>query len=885
MSDSKDKNRSSKNNNENIENYSNILWNDNSIMSPKIDSDKESFTIMMPPPNVTGSLHIGHALNMTLQDVLTRFWRLNDKNVLWQPGTDHAGIATQMVVERQMADKNEPGRREIGREKFLEKVWDWKKDSGGKILNQLKRLGASADWSRERFTLDEGLSEAVKEVFVSLFEEGLIYRDKRLVNWDTKLQTAISDLEVIQREVKGYYWHFKYPILGSEDFIIIATTRPETMLGDTGIAVNPKDDRYKHLIGKKAVLPIVGREIIVVGDNYADPEKGTGAVKITPAHDFNDFQVGKRHNLKVINILKEDGRLNNNVPEEYQGLSIFQAREMIVKSISDLGLLDKIEDTIHTVPYGDRSNTVIEPFLTDQWFVDAKKLALPAINAVKNKETIFVPKSWENTFFEWMNNIEPWCISRQLWWGHRIPAWHSDKGDIFVAKSEKEAEGQAKDKYGELPYILKQDSDVLDTWFSSGLWPFSTLDWPKKSQYLDKHYPGNTLVTGFDIIFFWVARMMMLGIHFMKKSPFKEVYVHALVRDSDGNKMSKSKGNVVDPLNLMDKYGVDAIRFTLVALATQGRDIKLSEDRIVGYRNFFTKINNVSRYLQLNNCLIDKSIDLNMVKMPINHWILNLFYTCSDNVKKDVLAYRFNEAANKIYHFVWHNYCDWYIEFTKSFISESDETKHIASYIFSKILILLHSIAPFNTEYLYSNVHKYGKVLALEKWPVKDKELLIDKNKLDEVNWLVKLITEIRSLRSILNIPFKSLINIYYKGLNNVYIIYINNNLNTLKQMVRVSNFLKDDFNNKDVAQIIVDQATFYVPLKGLINIEVEYKRLNNDLKKLQNDIDKINNKLNNKKFIERAPKEVIEEQTDRKEKLVSLADRMTIALQKMTTE
>ena len=650
--------------NSEIENYSSSIWDNNKISEAKIDSVKKSITIMMPPPNVTGSLHIGHALNMTLQDVIARYWRMKGKDVLWQPGTDHAGIATQMLVERKILREGITSRAELGRDDFLKKVWEWKKESGGTIVNQLKRLGASADWSRERFTLDEGLSEAVREVFVSLYKNNLIYRDKRLVNWDTKLETAISDLEVIQKDKKGYYWYFKYPILGTKKYIIVATTRPETLLGDTCVAVNPKDKRYKSLIGKKVLLPIVNREILIVADEYADPEKGTGAVKITPAHDFNDFQVGKRHNLEPINILNTNGTLNKNTPKAYQGLTILKARAKIIADMEELGLLDKIEDTIHAVPYGDRSDTVIEPFLTDQWFVDAKKLAGPAIESVKNGETKFVPKTWENTFFEWMNNIEPWCISRQLWWGHRIPAWYATDGTIFVGKTLEEVQIQAFSKYGK-DIELKQDPDVLDTWFSSGLWPFSTLGWPNKSKDLIKYYPGNILVTGFDIIFFWVARMMMLGIYFMKKSPFKEVYVHALVRDSKGNKMSKSKGNVVNPLVLMDQYGTDTIRFSLTALATQGRDIKLAEDRIVGYRNFITKIHNASKFLEMNGCVLDKEFDIKMIQKPINLWIINLLYKTADNVSSEIESYRFNEAANSAYHFVWHNFCDWYLEIVK----------------------------------------------------------------------------------------------------------------------------------------------------------------------------------------------------------------------------
>jgi len=872
--------------NSEIENYSSSIWDNNKISEAKIDSVKKSITIMMPPPNVTGSLHIGHALNMTLQDVIARYWRMKGKDVLWQPGTDHAGIATQMLVERKILREGITSRAELGRDDFLKKVWEWKKESGGTIVNQLKRLGASADWSRERFTLDEGLSEAVREVFVSLYKNNLIYRDKRLVNWDTKLETAISDLEVIQKDKKGYYWYFKYPILGTKKYIIVATTRPETLLGDTCVAVNPKDKRYKSLIGKKVLLPIVNREILIVADEYADPEKGTGAVKITPAHDFNDFQVGKRHNLEPINILNTNGTLNKNTPKAYQGLTILKARAKIIADMEELGLLDKVEDTIHAVPYGDRSDTVIEPFLTDQWFVDAKKLAGPAIESVKNGETKFVPKTWENTFFEWMNNIEPWCISRQLWWGHRIPAWYATDGTIFVGKTLEEVQIQAFSKYGK-DIELKQDPDVLDTWFSSGLWPFSTLGWPNKSKDLIKYYPGNILVTGFDIIFFWVARMMMLGIYFMKKSPFKEVYVHALVRDSKGNKMSKSKGNVVNPLVLMDQYGTDTIRFSLTALATQGRDIKLAEDRIVGYRNFITKIHNASKFLEMNGCVLDKEFDIKMIQKPINLWIINLLYKTADNVSSEIESYRFNEAANSAYHFVWHNFCDWYLEIVKPVLSEinieeNKEIKNTTAFVFSKILAILHPIIPFNTEYLYSKVHNFGEMLSLMDWPDSNIEKIkLSKNN-TEIEWTIKFISEIRSLRAMLNIPFKSLININYNSIDKKYLNIINSNIETLKSIAGVESFSfnANDYDNS--AQILVDDATFNISLKGVIDINIELDRLNKDLSKLKDDISIIDVKLLNKNFIERAPKEVIEEQRSKKEGIKSLADRLQLAINRL---
>jgi len=885
-SDQPEEKSNNKISNQEIEQFSNSVWINNKIMEAKVDSVNESITIMMPPPNVTGSLHIGHALNMTLQDVIARYWRMKGKDVLWQPGTDHAGIATQMVVERQLSNEGITSRAKLGRDAFLKKVWDWKEQSGGTIINQLKRLGASADWSRERFTLDEGLSKAVREVFVSLYNEKLIYRDKRLVNWDTKLETAISDLEVIQKDIKGYYWYFKYPIKDSKDYIIVATTRPETMLGDTCVAVHPEDIRYKHLIGKKVLLPIVSREIVIVADEYADPEKGTGAVKITPAHDFNDFQVGKRHNLESINILNTNGTLNKNTPKVYQGLTIVKAREKIISDMEELGLLDKIEDTIHAVPYGDRSDTVIEPFLTDQWFVNAKILAGPAIEAVKNGETKFVPKTWENTFFEWMNNIEPWCISRQLWWGHRIPAWYAADGSIFVGKTLDEVKIQAFNKYG-TNIELKQDPDVLDTWFSSGLWPFSTLGWPENSKELSKYYPGDILVTGFDIIFFWVARMMMLGIHFMHKSPFKEVYVHALVRDSKGNKMSKSKGNVVNPLVLMDEYGADTIRFSLTALATQGRDIKLAEDRIVGYRNFITKVHNASKFLEINGCVLDEEFDIKLIQKPISLWIVNLLYETADNVSSEIESYRFNEAANSAYHFVWHNFCDWYLEIVKPVLSDIDsevnkEIRNTTAYVFSKILIILHPIIPFNTEYLYSKIHNFDEMLSLKEWPNSNIEKIkLSKNN-SEIEWVIKFISEIRSLRSMLNIPFKTLINISYISINEKNIKIINSNIKTLKTIARIENFTLDANNSDNSAQILVGDSTFNVSLKGVIDIKIELVRLNKDLSKLKNDISIIDAKLLNKKFIERAPIEVIEEQKRRKKEIMGFADRLKLAINRL---
>ena len=865
-----------------IEDISDSIWSDNKIDSANNSLSKEPWCIMMPPPNVTGHLHIGHALNMTLQDVLTRFWRMNARNVFWQPGTDHAGIATQMVVERDLLEKKNLSRKKMGREKFLNEVWKWKEISGGQILKQLKRLGASANWSRERFTLDEGLSNAVKKVFIKLFNDKLIYRDKRLVNWDTKLQTAISDLEVIQKEEKGNSWHFKYPIENTKQVIVVATTRPETMLGDTAVAVNPDDKRYKKLIGKNIVMPITNRKIPIVADKYADPEKGTGAVKITPAHDFNDFEVGRTNNLQVINILNSDGSLNDNVPAEYRGLDRLDVRDKIVSRMKEMGCLDKVEETIHFVPYGDRSDTIIEPYLTDQWFIDAKTLSIPAVEAVKKGKTIFIPKTWENTYFDWMKNIEPWCISRQLWWGHRIPAWFAEDGNFFVAESEEEAKKLAMKLYKK-DVDLRQDPDVLDTWFSSGLWPFSTLGWPDSNDYLKKYYPGNSLVTGFDIIFFWVARMMMLGIYCMKEPPFKEVYVHGLIRDSRGQKMSKSKGNVIDPIILMDKYGADSLRFTLVSLATYGRDIKLSEERIVGYRNFITKITNASRFLKMNNCKLYSSAELDF-KLPVNKWINFHLAKTSFKVSQHIKVYRFNEAANTLYQFIWHKFCDWYLEIIKPILLDEknefyEETKKSCAHVFSKILCILHPFVPFHTEYLYTKIHNFGTCLALEKWP--DLNDAYEYND-GQIDWIIKFISEIRSLRDILNIPHNQLIYIEYKDRNSEFDGYINNNLNIIKKLSNVDRIRVTNNAHKQSAQMIIDDRTYYIPLEGVIDIDTELERLKKELSKINDEVLRIDEKLSNEGFIKNAPEQVIKEQNDKKNQLELTKNSITVAVDRL---
>ena len=867
-----------------IEETADTVWSRNGLFDLKPKSSKDAWSIMMPPPNVTGNLHIGHALNMTLQDVLTRFWRMKGRDAYWQPGTDHAGIATQMVVERKIMKEKKLTKNNLGREKFIEEVWNWKNESGDEILKQLKRLGASANWKNERFTLDQGLSESVTKVFVKLFNDGIIYRDKRLVNWDIKLETAISDLEVVQKEVTGNYWYFKYFLEDNSNFIVVATTRPETMLGDTGIAVHPNDSRYSNFIGKNVILPIVERKIPIVADHYADPKKGTGAVKITPAHDFNDFEVGKRNNLNVINILNPDGTLNNNVPENYKGLDRFEARKKILKTLDQDNYLVKIEETVHFVPYGDRSDTIVEPYLTDQWFLNAKKLSHGAIAAVENKETIFIPKNWENTFFEWMRNIEPWCISRQLWWGHRIPAWYSDEGKIFVAENEKEAKKIAKNFYKK-DIQLRRDSDVLDTWFSSGLWPFSTLGWPENTDLLKRYYPGSTLITGFDIIFFWVARMMMFGIYFMKKSPFKEIYVHALVRDSKGQKMSKSKGNVVDPIILMDKYSTAALRFTLVALSTYGQDLKLSENRIIGYRNFITKISNASKFLIINECAIDKNFKLNL-KFPVNNWIYFHLLNTSKNVSNNLKVYRFNDAASELYHFVWHKFCDWYLEIIKPILVDKDndfydETKALSALVFKEILSILHPIIPFHTEYLYTKIHKFGDCLALDKWPSDDNIKKYDSEN-NKIEWVLNFITEVRSIRNILNIPNKLLINIQYKKIDDKKELFISNYIKYFKNLSNIENFQKVSNIKKHTAQIVVGEEIFYIPLQGLIDIDKETQRLKKELEKINHDIEKINQKLKNKGFLKNAPEDIIIEQNARIKILENTKNRILLAVKRL---
>ncbi|WP_417823891.1 valine--tRNA ligase [Thalassospira lucentensis] len=843
-------------------------WEKSGAFASDSASKADPYVIMMPPPNVTGSLHMGHALTFTLQDILVRYNRMNGKDTLWQPGTDHAGIATQMVVERQLGEQNVT-RHDLGREKFIEKVWEWKEQSGGTITNQLRRLGASPDWQRERFTMDEGLSAAVRKVFVTLHKQDLIYRDKRLVNWDPKLLTAISDLEVVQKEVKGHYWHFKYPIEGRDgEFITVATTRPETMLGDTGVAVHPDDERYQDLIGQYCILPIVGRRIKIVADEYADPEKGSGAVKITPAHDFNDFEVGKRCGLEKINILDDHACINDEAPEEYRGLDRFEARKLLVAKMDELGLLEKIEDTVHMVPYGDRSNVVIEPYLTDQWFVNAEVLAKPATEAVEDGRIRFVPKNWENTYFEWMRNIQPWCISRQLWWGHRIPAWFGPDGEFFVEETEEEAIAAAKAHYGK-DVELTQETDVLDTWFSSALWPYSTLGWPDKTPELDKYYPGDVLVTGFDIIFFWVARMIMMGMHFMDgKIPFKDIYIHALVRDENGQKMSKSKGNVIDPLELIDEYGCDALRFTLTALAAQGRDIKLAASRVEGYRNFATKLWNAARFAEMNECKPVDGFDPANVKSTLGRWIVGKTVEASKSVGAGIEAYRFNEAASSAYQFVWGSFCDWYLELAKPVLMGDDEEakaeiRAVTAWVLDQILLILHPVMPYITEELWDKISDNRSSMLMSASYPKFDETLIDRAAEAEVDLSIRLIGDIRGVRSEMNVPPGAEVPIYLVDATDAMKAAVSAQEAQVKRLARVAEIgFKGQGDIEAIAkgaiQTVVDGVTVFVSVADFIDVAAEKSRLEKEIQGKAKYIMGQEGKLSNENFVSRAPDHIV---------------------------
>ncbi|MCG7394058.1 valine--tRNA ligase [Microvirga sp. ACRRW] len=865
----------------------------------------DPYTIVIPPPNVTGSLHMGHALNNTIQDILCRFERMRGKDVLWQPGMDHAGIATQMVVERQLMER-QIHRRDLGREEFIKRVWEWKDQSSGRIKSQLDRLGASCDWSRERFTMDEGLSEAVLKVFIDLYKQGLIYKDKRLVNWDPKFQTAISDLEVMQVEVKGSLWHIRYAIEGMPDrSITVATTRPETMLGDVAVAVHPEDERYKDLIGKFAILPLVGRRIPIVADEYSDPEKGTGAVKITPAHDFNDFEVGKRHKLPLINIFGLEAQLTLAGNEAFlegiqqsddlkavmalDGLDRFEARKRIIAMLEEREILVQIEPNTHMVPHGDRSNVVIEPYLTDQWYVNVKPLADRALAAVRNGKTKFVPENWEKTYFQWLENIEPWCISRQLWWGHQIPAWYDDQGNIFVAQTEDEAKAEARAKHGK-DVALTRDEDVLDTWFSSALWPFSTLGWPEKTPELGRYYPTNTLVTGFDIIFFWVARMMMMGLHFMDEVPFDTIYIHALVRDEKGAKMSKSKGNVIDPLDVAEQYGADALRMTLTSMAAQGRDIKLSVQRVENYRNFATKIWNAARFAEMNECKRVAGFDPKSVKETLNKWALSECAKAINEVAAGIQAYKFNEAAGAAYRFVWNVFCDWTLELSKPVLQGADspakdETRATIAFILDEICKLLHPIMPFLTEELWEVKGQEGpkreQILALSSWSNLDH--LIDGQAEAEIGWVVDLVNEIRSARSETNVPAGAQIPLALVASSADVKARADRWGDIVKRLARISDISFADTAPKSSIQLLIRGEVAALPLEGVIDLDAERARLAKEIQKLDAEVGKIDAKLGNADFIKRAPEEVVDEQRERREEALARKAKMEEALGRLS--
>ncbi len=830
------------------------LWLDNECFKPKYNFDK-NFSICIPPPNVTGSLHMGHALNNTIQDILTRYHRMNGFNTLWQPGTDHAGIATQMVVERNLAEKN-IYRKDLTREEFIEKIWEWKEYSGSTIINQLKRLGSSCDWSRERFTMDDGLSSAVRKVFVKLYTEGLIYKDQALVNWDTKFKTAISDLEVVPTDVSTQIYYIKYTSSNSES-ITVATVRPETIFGDAAIAVNPNDSRYTSLKKETFTIPLTSRSIPLIFDEYSDPEMGSGAVKITPAHDFNDFEIGKRHNLELLNILNEDGSLNENCPKEFQGLDRFEARKKVVHLLKEKGYLEKIEDYKTTIPYGDRSNTVVEPFLTHQWFCNAEELAKQAMKVVKDGDTKFFPSNWEKTYFQWMENIRPWCISRQIWWGHQIPVWYGPDGKEFCAETEEEAKNLAVDFYKADKIILKRDQDVLDTWFSSALWPFSTLGWPNKEQTLDTFYPNSVLVTGFDIIFFWVARMMMMGNKFMSETPFKTVYVHALVRDEKGQKMSKSKGNVIDPLEIIDKYGADTLRFTLTSLNTPGRDVRLSEQRIAGYRNFVTKITNAYKFAEFKGIYPftdNGKVNPNHI---FNIWIINEFQELYKKVQENYEKYYFHEVANQLYHFTWHTFCDWYIELSKNLLDDNqfrDETKQTFHLVFNSLIQLLHPVIPFITEKLWGKNNK--DILMSHQWDYIDQKT--ENEHVSKTKLFIDFIEEYRSIEKLFEIKKEDSVEIFSK--NQLIQTILEDNKKTFEFLTRkkLSSSHKDNSVTLPFKEFDFEISTSQID-KSKIKEKLQENK--SSLEKEKNTIDK---NLSNENFVSKAPKDLIDQNKER---------------------
>ena len=866
----------------------------------------KSFSIMIPPPNVTGSLHMGHAFNNTLQDILIRWHRMRGFDTLWQPGQDHAGIATQMVVERKLAQEKLPSREELGREKFLEKVWEWKEESGDTIVNQLKRLGASCDWDRNRFTMDKGFHDAVLKVFVEMYNKGYIYRGKRLVNWDPHFETAISDLEVENIETDGKFWHFKYLLEGGEtytyvekdddgqiileeerDFISIATTRPETMLGDGAVAVHPNDLRYASIIGKQVHLPLCDRTIPIISDEYPDPNFGSGAVKITGAHDFNDYEVAERNDIPLYALMDTKGNmriddaLDNVVPIKYRGLSRSDARKSVVDDIDKLGLLIRIEDKKVMQPFGDRSKVVIEPMLTDQWFVDAKKIVGPAIDAVKNGRTKILPERDRKVYFHGLENIEPWCISRQLWWGHQIPVWYDNAGNQYCATSEEEAVLMAG---GEK---LTRDPDVLDTWFSSGLWPIGTLGWPEDTKEFGKYFPTDVLVTGFDIIFFWVARMMMMQLAVVEKEPFHTVYVHALVRDEHGKKMSKSLGNVLDPLELIDEYGADAVRFTLTAMAAMGRDLKLSTQRVVGYRNFGTKLWNAARFAEFNECKPDKNFDPNMISQTLNKWIIGEVAKCREAMDDALDQYRFNDTANILYAFVWGKVCDWYVELSKPLFQGDSkavktETQQTLAWVIDQCLIMLHPIMPFITEQLWSDITNRSNMLIHEDWPEYKSSDLIDLAADNEMNWVITLIETIRSVRSEMNVNGGAKIDLIILELEKGKDKPFNENLVMIKRLARLETISEAAEAPKGSVTLTVDGGSFCLPISQVLDLGAEKNRLESILLKLQNDINSIKSRLDNPKFIENAPEKVLLENNQRLEQCLLEVEKISRAVDRV---
>ena len=862
------------------------------------ESGKPPYCIVIPPPNVTGSLHMGHALDNTLQDVLIRWRRMRGDDVLWQPGTDHAGIATQMVVVRNLeqegiglavegAARNDANQKLLNREEFISKVWEWKAFSGGTITGQLRRLGASCDWSRERFTMDEGLSDAVLKVFVELYKAGLIYKDFRLVNWDPKMLTAISDLEVESREVRGSLWYLKYPIEGAADeFIVVATTRPETMLGDTGIAVHPDDPKWAPLIGKHAVLPLVGRRIPIVADEYSDPEKGSGAVKITPAHDFNDFEVGRRHGLEAINIFDKFARLNDKAPEKYRGLDRFDARKKIVAEMEELGLVEKIEPHTHAVPYGDRGGVPLEPLLSEQWYADAKKLAEAPIAAARDGRVKFVPERGRDEFFRWMENIQPWCISRQLWWGHQIPAWYGPDKKVFVALSEEDAKAEARAHYGR-DVALERDPDVLDTWFSSALWPFSTLGWPDQTPELAKYYPTSVLVTAWDILFFWVARMMMMGSYFMKEVPFRTVYLHGLVTDEKGQKMSKSKGNVVDPLELIDKYGADALRFTMTSLAaSQAGRLRLAPARVEGSRNFATKLWNATRYAEMNGAALPKGFDPATAKLTVNKWMLGELARANTTIDKALTDFRLNDAASALYEFIWGIVCDWYVELTKPILqgadgAEKDETRAVTAFVLRETVKLLHPVMPFITEELWDKLGHRAEHGALigQPWPAAP---ALAPAADAEMGWLVKLISDIRSARAELNVPAAAKLKMLVVGGDGTTAKRLEAHRAAIERLARIEGIEAAATAPKGALQIVVGEATYALPVTDVIDLKAEGTRLQKEIKKLADEVGKIDAKLGNAAFVSKAPEEVVEEQRERRSQAEQTRERLSTALERL---